>query len=155
MKPNNTEIRAEDRDQPRMAWMKRDFCTEVPEPIRTTEHGADGLIIPVIPVIRGFKFQFLSFDSVQRRGHGPETRQKDGGKNISAANTFGIHSFFCEHRKSAALPLCVLLGQFSALADMHYVDMNSTNATPPYTNRVTRKKIKNHFGFRRSAAAYG
>src|SRR5690349_15052877 len=36
----------------------------------------------------------------------------------------------------ALCALCVLLWQ-SALADVHYVDVNSTNATPPYTNWPT------------------
>src|SRR5213595_1250364 len=39
-----------------------------------------------------------------------------------------LRSFLCA--------LCVLLWQ-SALADVHYVDLNSTNATPPYTNWTT------------------
>jgi len=34
------------------------------------------------------------------------------------------------------MTLCVLLWQ-SALAGVHYVDVNSTNATPPYTNWTT------------------
>jgi hypothetical protein len=38
--------------------------------------------------------------------------------------------------RSALCALCVLLWQ-SALAEMHYVDVNSTNATPPYTNWAT------------------
>src|SRR6266403_1662292 len=38
--------------------------------------------------------------------------------------------------RSSLCALCVLLWQ-SALADMHYVDVNSTNATPPYTNWTT------------------
>jgi hypothetical protein len=50
-------------------------------------------------------------------------RQKDGGKNILAALPLWV--------------LCVLLWQFSALAEVHYVDVNSTNATPPYTNWTT------------------
>jgi len=39
-----------------------------------------------------------------------------------------LRSFLCA--------LCVLLWQ-SALAEVHYVDVNSTNATPPYTNWTT------------------
>src|SRR5437588_11701833 len=39
-----------------------------------------------------------------------------------------LHSSLCA--------LCVLLWQ-SALAGVHYVDVNSTNATPPYTNWST------------------
>ena len=31
----------------------------------------------------------------------------------------------------------LLAGAGSALADVHYVDVNSTNATPPYTNWAT------------------
>ncbi len=38
--------------------------------------------------------------------------------------------------RSALCALCVLLWQ-SALAGVHYVDVNSTNATPPYTNWAT------------------
>src|SRR6266478_10216073 len=38
--------------------------------------------------------------------------------------------------RSSLCALCVLLWQ-SALADVHYVDVNSTNATPPYTNWTT------------------
>src|SRR5258705_7878275 len=38
--------------------------------------------------------------------------------------------------RSALCALCVLLWQ-SALAGVHYVDVNSTNATPPYTNWTT------------------
>jgi uncharacterized repeat protein (TIGR03803 family) len=38
--------------------------------------------------------------------------------------------------RSSLCALCVLLWQ-SALADVHYVDLNSTNATPPYTNWTT------------------
>src|SRR6266568_3444472 len=38
--------------------------------------------------------------------------------------------------RSSLCALCVLLWQ-SALAGVHYVDVNSTNATPPYTNWTT------------------
>ena len=38
--------------------------------------------------------------------------------------------------RSSVCALCVLLWQ-SALAGVHYVDVNSTNATPPYTNWTT------------------
>src|SRR5437773_6710762 len=38
--------------------------------------------------------------------------------------------------RSSLCALCVLLWQ-SALAGVHYVDVNSTNATPPYTNWAT------------------
>jgi hypothetical protein len=38
--------------------------------------------------------------------------------------------------RPALCVLCVLLWQ-SALADVHYVDVNSTNATPPYANWTT------------------
>src|SRR6266705_2818697 len=38
--------------------------------------------------------------------------------------------------RSSLSALCVLLWQ-SALAEVHYVDVNSTNATPPYTNWST------------------
>jgi hypothetical protein len=38
--------------------------------------------------------------------------------------------------RSALCALCVLLRQ-NALAGVHYVDVNSTNATPPYTNWAT------------------
>src|SRR5205823_4964181 len=38
--------------------------------------------------------------------------------------------------RSALCSLCFLLWQ-SALAGAHYVDVNSTNATPPYTNWTT------------------
>src|SRR2546421_12014486 len=45
------------------------------------------------------------------------------------------HDSVCLFR-SSLYALCVLLWQ-SALADMHYVDANSTNATRPYTNWST------------------
>ena len=35
------------------------------------------------------------------------------------------------------LNVAVFATAVSALADVHYVDMNSTNATPPYTNWTT------------------
>jgi len=137
MKTNKTTMRPEDRDgQPRMtrmARMKRNSS---------------------IPRSHFFASIFLPFDSVHSRSYGQDTRQKDGGKKISAANTLKIHDFL-----SAALPacaLCVLLRQFgfgvrvqlfaavplllsvfTALAEVHYVDVNSTNATPPYTNWTT------------------
>src|SRR6266446_3796142 len=38
--------------------------------------------------------------------------------------------------RASLCALCVLLWQ-SALAGVHYVDVNSTNATPPYTNWIT------------------
>ena len=38
--------------------------------------------------------------------------------------------------RSACLAL-ILAGAISALAEVHYVDVNSTNATPPYTNWIT------------------
>src|SRR6266481_1644044 len=38
--------------------------------------------------------------------------------------------------RSSLCVLCVLLWQ-SALAGVHYVDVNCTNATPPYTNWIT------------------
>ena len=38
--------------------------------------------------------------------------------------------------RSSLCALCVLLWQ-CALADVHYVDVNSTNATPPYTSWST------------------
>src|SRR5205085_2485813 len=40
------------------------------------------------------------------------------------------------HLRSSLCALCVLLWQ-SALAAVHYVDLNSTRATPPYTNWTT------------------
>src|SRR6266446_9946533 len=39
--------------------------------------------------------------------------------------------------RPALCALCVVLWQLSALAGVHYVDVNSTNATPPYTNWAT------------------
>jgi hypothetical protein len=42
--------------------------------------------------------------------------------------------------QSALCALCVLVWQ-SALAAVHYVDVNSTNATPPYTNWTTAATI--------------
>jgi len=48
--------------------------------------------------------------------------------------------FFHKARLAFTTYLCALsvfLWQFSALADVHYVDASSTNATPPYTNWTT------------------
>src|SRR3989442_11733300 len=115
-----TDIKPENREgQPRMAPMTR-MKTRVRINHRDTEGTEIGIPSPlralcasvVKPLrIRGFRSHFfasifLPSDSVHRRNHGQEMRQKDGGKNISAS-----------------LPLCalcVLLWQ-SALAGVHYV----------------------------------
>ncbi len=40
----------------RMARMKRNFCTELPEPIRREPHERNAFIIHLIREIRGFSF---------------------------------------------------------------------------------------------------
>src|SRR5258708_702890 len=49
-------------------------------------------------------------------------------KNLNHSRTLAARLF--------AAPL-LLASSGSALADVHYVDVNSTNATPPYTNWAT------------------
>src|SRR6266478_1540350 len=54
----------------------------------------------------------------------------------SALCSLGCLLFKAIWLRSSLCALCVLLWQ-SALAGVHYVDVNSTNATPPYTNWAT------------------
>jgi len=64
-----------------------------------------------------------------------KTRIKPENRKWPRSGFFPLNSF---RRSSlcALCALCVLVWQ-SALADVHYVDMNGTNATPPYTNWIT------------------
>src|SRR6266545_473416 len=68
----------------------------------------------------------------------PRENAKNTKKEGLSLNAEGPSEFFLLQflLRSALCALCVLLRQ-SALADVHYVDVNSTNATPPYTNWAT------------------
>jgi hypothetical protein len=60
--------------------------------------------------------------------------------------------------RSSLCALCVLLWQ-SALADVRYVDVNSTNATPPYTRECQPEQqpddATNYCADRRFLAPFG
>src|SRR6266567_8220700 len=73
----------------------------------------------------------------------PTETQSDrimAGQNDKEGHGSGLMILSCHDSvcllRSALCALCVLLWQ-SALAGVHYVDVNSTNAMPPYTNWAT------------------
>src|SRR6266446_1473360 len=67
------------------------------------------------------------------RENAENTKTDGSNQNVKGRSDFSqLKSFL----RSALCALCVLLWQ-SALAAVHYVDVNSTNATPPYTNWAT------------------
>src|SRR5437870_1162933 len=72
-----------------------------------------------------FASNFLPFDPVRRLNYGQEIRQKDGGKNISTANSRGIGSARLNRRdvKSIARPAATERGRIMAGQNLNGVSM--------------------------------
>src|SRR2546428_13538773 len=127
-----TNIKPENRDrQPRMtrmAPMKSNLCTGLSEtPKRDFEQeAAERTEIQKEPSL------FPSLTSVQICRPFIRVMSSSG----SALCSLCLLLFKAIWLRSSLCALCVLLWQ-SALAGVHYVDVNSTNATPPYTNWST------------------
>src|SRR5882724_2419366 len=112
----------------RMARMKRNFSTEHPETRkRDFEQEAKERT-----EIRKAKSLFPSLTSVQICR--PLSRAMSSFESALCSLRCLLFKGVC--LRSSLCALCVLLWQ-SALAGVHYVDVNSTNATPPYTNWTT------------------
>src|SRR6266478_4159475 len=128
MKTNKADFRPEDRDgQPRMtrmARMKRDVSTELAE---TRKRDSEQEATERTEIQRE-KSLFPSLTSVQICR--PLSRVMSSFE--SALCPLGCLLFKVIWLRSALCALCVLLWQ-NALAEVRYVDVNSTNATPPYT----------------------